>query len=192
MENRTTAVIKEQFMVCPFLNGNGIYMRSLVSTDLDGPYFDWLNDREVTKYMDSGVFPNTKEAMETYFNNVARNPDNVMLAIVDKSSENHVGNIRLGTINWISRVAPIGIMIGAKDYWGNGYGTEAIIMVSDYAFGRLNLYKITAGIAAGHQASLKAFQKCGFVIEGKALKEQLVDGDYQDILHLGKFSHPAL
>lgn len=49
---------------------------------------------------------------------------------------------------------------------GQECGIEAIRLVSDYAFKRLNLHKVTAGIVAIHQASIKAFEKAGFEIEG--------------------------
>lgn len=172
-------------MYHPFIVGEKIYLRGLERPDLEGEYFDWLNDREVTKFLDSGFFPNTMEKMEEYYSNIALSPNNLMLAIIDKESDKHIGNIKAGPINWVTGVASLGIMIGNKEFWGRGYGTEAIRLVLDYAFKSLNLHKVTAGIVANHQASIRAFQKAGFEIEGRAKSQFFLDGEYCDSLYLG-------
>lgn len=172
-------------MYHPFIIGDKLYLRGLERPDLEGGYFDWLNDREVTKFLDSGVFPNNVDKMEEYYRNIALSPNNIMLAIIDKESDKHIGNIKVGPINWVTRVASLGIMIGDKEFWGKGCGTEAIRLVVDYAFTRLNLHKVTAGIAAIHQASIKAFQKAGFEIEGQAKSQFFLDGKYYESLYLG-------
>jgi len=169
----------------PFIIGEKLYLRGLTRSDLQGDYFDWLNDREVTKFLDSGVFPNSEKKMEEYFHTTILSTNNVMLAIIDKKLDKHIGNIKLGPINWITRIAPLGIMIGNKEFWGKGYGTEAIRLVLDYAFKRLNLHKVIAGIAAVHQASIKAFQKAGFKIEGRVESQFFFEGEYYDSLYLG-------
>ncbi len=169
----------------PFLTGDKLYLRSLESADLDGEYFDWLNDGEVTKFLASGVFPMSKEKMEEYYRNVVLSSDNVMLAIVDKKSDKHIGNIRLGPINWISRIAELGVMIGDKEFWHKGYSTEAIKLLVEYAFHRLNLHKVTAGVIAENQASVRAFEKAGFAIEGRGKSQFFLDGEYCESLYMG-------
>jgi len=55
--------------------------------------------------------------MEEFYRNSALSSNNVILAIVDIDSDAHIGNIKLGPINWISRISPLGIMIGNKEFW---------------------------------------------------------------------------
>jgi ribosomal-protein-alanine N-acetyltransferase len=169
----------------PFIIGKKIYLRGLERLDLEGEYFNWLNDREVTRFLNSGVFPNTVEQMEEYYRNIVLSADNAMFAIIDKESDEHIGNIKLGPIDWLMRIAPLGIMIGNKECWGKGYGTEAIRLVLDYAFNRLNLHKVIAGIVAIHQASIRAFEKGGFEREGQAKSQFFLDGKFYDSLYLG-------
>ena len=66
-------------------------------------------------------------------------------AILNKKTGAHIGNIKLGDINWIHRFSELGIMIGDKRYWGKGYGEEACKLVLAYAFDRLNLNKVILG-----------------------------------------------
>jgi len=169
----------------PFIAGDKLYLRGLEKSDLEGDYFAWLDDREVTKFMDSGVFPNATEKMEDFYRSTVLSRDNAIFAIVDKETDKHIGNIKLGPINWISRLAPLGIMIGNKEFWGQGYGAEAIRLVVDYAFNRLNLHKVTAGVVAINHGSAQAFQNAGFEIEGKAKSQFFYDGEYYDSLYLG-------
>lgn len=172
-------------MYHPFIVGETIYLRGLERADLEGAYFDWLNDREVTKFLESGRFPSTKEGMEEYYNNTVLSENNVMFGIIDKKADKHIGNIKLGPINWITRIASLGIMIGDKESWGKRYGTEAIRLVSDYAFNKLNLHKLTAGVAAINKGSVRAFERAGFEVEGRAKKQFFLNGEYYDSLYLG-------
>jgi len=166
------------------ISGNKLYLRNLKRSDLKGDYFNWLNDEEVTRFLESGGSPNTVEKMEEYYRRVTLNPDNVMLAIIDKKSDKHIGNIKLGPINKTTRTAALGIMIGNKDFWGKGYGTVAIKLMVKYAFQQLNLHEVTAGIVAIHQASINAFQKAGFEITGKIKNQFHLDGGCYDYLQL--------
>ncbi len=169
----------------PFIAGKKLYLRGLEKSDLEGDYFQWLNDREVTRFMDSGVFPNTQEKMEEFFRNTALSSNNVILAIVDIESDAHMGNIKLGPINWISRISPMGIMIGNKEFWGKNYALETIKLVLDYAFKRLNLHKVTLGVVEKNIAAVSVYKKAGFQLEGHAKSQFFLDGMYCDVLYMG-------
>lgn len=175
-------------MYHPFLIGKKLYLRGIEEKDLEGRYFDWLNDYDVTKYMDSGYFPNTVEKLQEYVKNVGRSSNNVLLGIIDMETDKHIGNVRLGPINWVHRTSFLGIMIGEKDFWGKGYVTETLKLVADYAFRRLNLHKVSAGVNASNKASIKAFENAGFKIEGLRKDEVYADGKYHDAVVLALMS----
>lgn len=169
----------------PFLVGKRIYLRPMQMKDVNGPYFDWLNDYEITRFLETGSFPTTRATLTHYLKSVARHPDNVMLAIMDRKTDDYVGNIKLGPIHAIHRRGDMGIMVGNKRFWGKGYGSEAIALILEYGFTRLNLHKITLGVYADHKPAVKAYQKLGFRIEG-ILKEQLFrDGAYRNKAVMG-------
>lgn len=169
----------------PFIVGKSLYLRGLEKSDLEGDYFQWLNDQDVTKYLDSGNFPNTIENMEEFYRNTVLSGNNVIFAIVDIESDKHIGNIKLGPINWIKRISSMGIMIGDKDCWGKNYGIESIKLVLDYAFNKLNLHKITLGVVANHDAATKVYEKAGFKIEGRAKSQFYLNGTYLDAMYMG-------
>ena len=169
----------------PFLRGERVDLRPLQTEDVDGPYHGWLNDYKVTRFLETGAFPTTRAALEQYVRSTAQHPDNVMLAIVDRATNAHIGNIKLGPIHPLHRRADVGIIIGDARFRGKGYGRDAMELMLVYGFERLNLHKITLGVYADHEAAVKLYQQLGFSIEG-TLKEHLFrDGQFRDKYVMG-------
>lgn len=168
-----------------FLEGDRLYLREVRPQDVSENYYHWMNDPEVTSYLESRFYPNSAEKIQEYVIDRLGDRDNIFLGTILKEGDRHIGNIKLGPINWIHRYAEIGLLIGEKDCWGKGYATEAIKLVVDYAFGELNLHKLTAGCYAPNKGSLKAFQKVGFVIEGVRSQQFYWKGQYIDAILLG-------
>lgn len=144
-----------------FITGNKIYLRKLHETDANEEYLKWLNDYEVTKYTESRFYPNTLESLKNYLSSINNNY-NIAFAIIETTKRKHIGNIKLGNINYIHRFGDIGFIIGDKDFWGKGIATEAIGLVVEYAFKRLNLRRLSAGVYSENIASIKALEKAGF------------------------------
>jgi RimJ/RimL family protein N-acetyltransferase len=173
-----------------FLEGKRIYLREVRPSDVNERYYRWMNDPEVTRYLESRFFPNATEKLHDYVVGKLGDRDNVFLAIVLKEGDRYIGNIKLGPIQWIHRLADIGLLIGEKDCWGKGYATEAIQLVSDYAFNVLNLHKLNAGCYGPNEGSARAFQKAGFVVEGVRKEQFYANGSYVDDILLGLVRPP--
>jgi len=148
------------------LMGSRIYLRDVRESDATPAYVNWMNDPEVNQYLESRFAPATIESLKSFIRSHASGDANVFLAIVLRDGGRHVGNIKLGPINWIHRVGDIGLVVGEKDCWGKGVATEAISLMVAYAFSELNLRKVTAGAYSINYGSIRAFQKVGFEIEG--------------------------
>lgn len=71
-------------------------------------------------------------------------------------------------------------MIGEKDWWGKGLGTETAKAMLKYGFEELNYHRIGAVSAAYNVRSLNALKKAGFQIEGVRRDYVLRDGEYHD------------
>ena len=169
-------------MYHPFLVGEKVYMRRLERKDLvEGNYFDWLNDYEVTKWLETGVFPNSMEAMESWFEKMNSSPNDIVFAICDKKTNEHIGNFRLH-IDWVNRTAETGRLIGEKEFYWKGYGPEFLKLAIDYCFKRLNLNRINGGTIDGNIPALKCWEKLGYTIEGRFRKAVYQDGEYRDVI----------
>ncbi len=145
-------------------------------------YFIWMNDPEVNKYMETRYQPQTRNDIKTYYYDHVHKKDDPWFAICMNGTFEHIGNIKLGPINWIHRHGDISLFIGRKDLWGKGYGTEAINLITGYAFKTLNLHKVKAGIYLDNVSSTKAFKKCGFKEIGYLGEDRFIDGSYTDLL----------
>lgn len=168
-----------------FLEGRRVVLRGITRKDFKGSYFDWLNDGEVTRYLQSGLFPNTPEKMSGLYDSIVKNQDVLFLAIADKKSGKHIGNIKLGPINWVHRFSEYGILIGEKKFWGKGVCREATELLLNHAFRRLNLHRVRLGVVRENVSALESYKKIGFKIEGRAREQFRVDGKYHDVIFMG-------
>jgi len=171
--------------VGPLLVGNRICLREVKNLDAEGPYLQWMNDPEVVKYTESRFRSYSREQLKDYIGKINENPDFVFRAITLNENGRHIGNIKLGPIDWNHRFGDIGIIIGAKDCWGQGYATESIQLLAGFAFASLKLHKLTAGCYAVNTAAIRAFKKAGFVQEGVRSRQYLSAGRYVDMAFLG-------
>ena len=147
-----------------------------------------MNDPEVTQFVESRFFPQSKADILQYVKSQENDNNNLFLAIILKEKNLHIGNIKLDLLNSHHRLSEIGIIIGEKRYWGKGYASEAIALLAEYAFCVLNLHKLTATCYAPNKGSMNAFKKAGFEIDGVRRKHWSLDGKYVDVYLLCKIS----
>lgn len=145
--------------------GARLRLRPLTVADCAGPYLGWMNDPEVVRLTAARGGHFTADDLAAYI--AARNAsaDEVFLAIELIEGGRHIGNIKLGPIDGEKAAGRIGIIIGEKDCWGQGYATEAIDLMACHAFQVLGLAIVDAAIYDGNEGSLRAFRKAGFSLE---------------------------
>lgn len=151
----------------PFLVGKRIHLRALTSKDLDARYFEWFNDQASDVFTDHALWPNTRARMETFLERVTRGEQDLVLAIVTRRGDRHIGNIGLHRINWVHRRAEMAILVGEEAFRSRGYGREAIQLLAAYAFNKLNLNRLGLGVVDGNAAAIRAYRGAGFVQEGR-------------------------
>lgn len=78
-----------------------------------------------------------------------------------------IGRCGLYGINETNRHCELGIIIGDTDYWGRGYGREAVGLLLDYAFRLRKLSRVWLELHAGSERAIRAYTACGFVEEGR-------------------------
>jgi RimJ/RimL family protein N-acetyltransferase len=168
-----------------FAEGERLYLREVRPSDVNENYYRWMNDPEVTQYLESRYYPQPAEKMREFVEGMLGNRNHVFFAIALKDGDRHIGNIKLGNINWVHRIADVGLLIGEKDCWGKGYASEAIRLVTEYAFGKLNLRKLVAGCYDVNGGSARAFLKVGWEEEGRRKAQYFCAGVYCDEILLG-------
>lgn len=78
-----------------------------------------------------------------------------------------------------------GIGIGDREFWGRGYGTDAMRVILRYAFTELNLHRVSLALHAYNQRALRSYEKVGFQMEGRVRGEGLREGQRIDALYMG-------
>lgn len=157
-----------------------IYLRKLTLSDINQRYLSWMNDKRVNKYLESRFQRWNLEDLKKYWLQINKSDDNLFLAIILKNNNEHIGNVKIGPIDRIHRFAYVGLIIGEKSCWGKGFGAETLQLAVKHAFEKLKLHKLNAGIYGNNIASIKAFQKSGFKIEGIRKKQYLSGNHYVD------------
>ncbi|MEW5988305.1 MAG: GNAT family protein [Chloroflexota bacterium] len=88
-------------------------------------------------------------------------------------------------VDWKNGNAWVGIGIGEREYWGRGYGTEAMKLALRYAFSELNLHRVTLGVFEYNTRAQRSYEKAGFKVEGRIRGELHRDGRRWDGVYMG-------
>lgn len=165
------------------LDGKLVRLRALEPSDAERLY-KWINDREVTHYL-MARYPYSLEFEKDWLASAAKGNDfgEVRLAIETRDGV-HIGNCGLHRGSPENRHAELGIMVGEKDYWSNGYGTDAVLTLVRFGFEQMNLHKVALGVFEFNDRAMACYRKCGFVEEGRFREEIFQDGRYWDIVRM--------
>lgn len=164
-----------------YLEGEKIYLRDISQDDCNLTYVDWLNDSAVNQYLETKWMEQNLQSIKEFVQSMSASDNNLLMAIIDKTTDKHIGNIKLGPINPHYDNADISYFIGEKEYWGRGVASEAIELVKNYAFDKLKLHQVQAGAYEVAIGSWKALEKNGFVREGIYKEQVLFEEKYIDV-----------
>lgn len=166
-----------------FLHGRRVNLRPLdAATDLTS-CVRWMNDEVVREFISTFV-PTTSASEAEWFANLTKRDHDVVLGI-ETVAGRFIGVIGLHHIDWKDRHAETGTVIGERDAWGNGYGTEAKLLLLRYAFEELGLHKVHSRAYAFNGRSIQYSLKCGYRIEGRLRDFVWKRGRYWDAVELG-------
>ncbi|QAA30940.1 GNAT family N-acetyltransferase [Clostridium manihotivorum] len=150
---------------------------------------EMINDRELKKLLVTDIpFPSTPwEEEEWIKSQKATSTGEYNFAIEDIETKKYIGGCGIQKVNWLARTATVGIMIGDKNYWGKGYGTDAMKVLLDFIFNNMNINKVKLSVFSFNTRAKKSYEKCGFVVEGVLKKELFKDGKYYDEIVMAAF-----
>ena len=156
----------------------------LTTKDVSKKYINWLNNYDITKYTEQSKIKHSPLKVKKFVLTKYKSKYDFLFGIfVDN---NHIGNIKLGPINWKHLVSDISFFIGDKNYWGKGIASEAVKKVVKFSFTRLKLHKINAGYYENNMPSSIVFKKCGFAIEGVRKNNIIFEGKKISSILVGK------
>lgn len=165
--------------------GDRIRLRRDERSDLP-KFVEWLNDPEVRRFITMNL-PISQANEDGWFENMLKRPveeQSFAIEICDGDSWRLVGNCGFFNIDWRARSSEVGLFIGDKSCWNQGYGTEVMRLLLRVGFGTLNLNRVFLCVDAANKGGIRAYEKAGFVHEGCFRQGAYRDGQYEDMLFM--------
>ncbi|CAN5118076.1 GNAT family protein [soil metagenome] len=167
------------------LRGEKVTLRAIAREDLPR-LLEFRNDLEVG--LAGGGYPPAPvplERLQKDFDREIADPSRGKIKFSIEADDECIGTCGLFEMDESSRQAELGITIGDKDYWGRGYGREAIRLILDYAFRIRNLRRVWLEVHAENERAIRAYRAGGFVEEGRQREHMWLDGRYVDNVMMG-------
>ena len=165
--------------------GKRVRLRGAERSDLE-KFVVWVNDPEVTAGL-TLFLPMSSVDEEKWFENAMQRPQEEKPLVIDMNDGGDwrlIGNSSFFDFDWFSRAAEVGIMIGDKTVWNQGYGTEVMTLLLRHGFETLNLNRIYLRVYADNQRAIRTYEKAGFVHEGRLRQAVYKRGAYNDVLYM--------
>lgn len=140
----------------------------------------WFNDPAITAWLETGDWPLTRGTEEEFFRAAERPDKGSVQFAVETLDGDHVGFSGLRSIDWQSRVAVSGSVIGRRDLWGGGLGTDSARVRTKYAFEVLGLRMLIATVIADNRRSMGMLQTVGYDEVGRVPGRYWKRGAWRD------------
>lgn len=146
-------------------------------------YLKWMNDFEVMRAYADGPRPMTWEMGEAWYDKAVRNEREVHFTIFELATMRPIGFTDLLDVDHFHRTAEFGLLIGEKDCWGKGYGTEVTVLMLEYGFTGLGLHSLWLGAYDFNEPALRAYTRAGFRLVGRRREASRLGGRaYDEVL----------
>ena len=171
------------------IHGERIRLRRNERSDVP-KFVEWLNDPEVRRYL-SMTLPISQANEEQWFEDMLKRPGSEQPFCIEvrddgQNGDNHpwqlIGNCSFMGIDQTVRSAEVGLFIGDKSCWNKGYGTEVMRLLLRVGFETLNLNRIFLRVDEANKGGIRAYEKAGFIHEGRFRQGAFQNGEYRDVL----------
>jgi len=165
--------------------GKKVRLRALEKSDL-AKLWKWLNDEEVMWFWAEPCSVQSLAEVEQWFAKLQEAAGRFSKQFIIENEEGApIGRIHYEYLDTRHQRTEVGMQIGEKEYWGRGYGTDAMIAFLDYLFNELGLHRVYLRVESYNPRALKCYEKCGFTQEGILRHHVFTRGEYHDDLMLG-------
>lgn len=162
-----------------------IVVRLLKQSMVSNTYVSWMNDYDVVKFTNQKNLKHTIKSVKLYVKDKLESEDELLLGFFRKNL--HIGNIKIGPINFYNKNTQISYIVGNKNFWGIGIATHVISYIVNYCFESLDLYKVSALTYSNNIASQKVLVKNNFIKEAIIKKQLFFENKFVDMLYFSKF-----
>ncbi|RHW43403.1 N-acetyltransferase [Neobacillus notoginsengisoli] len=167
------------------LSSKRLQFRKMVVSDIE-KYHSWRNDLDVMKTTSPSLDLYSLDETRHFVENIILNSTSSKSYIIeDREGNTAIGVTSLINIDTKNRNAECIIDIGEKEFWGKGYGTEALKLLLEYAFLELNLHRVSLRVFSLNERAIHIYNKLGFTKEGVMRENLYRNGKWHDIIIMG-------
>jgi RimJ/RimL family protein N-acetyltransferase len=171
------------------LASDRVRLRAHVASDA-ADHVRWRNDAEVAFWATAGdvrFWPVAAATVDRWFTDKLpeMDPTSDGVYAVDLVNGRHIGMVDYRDVDNVARSATVGITIGEKDLWSQGYGSEALRLLIRYLFDHLNLHRVQLDTWSGNERAIRSFARLGFRQEGRLREAVWGPGRYFDSIVMG-------
>jgi RimJ/RimL family protein N-acetyltransferase len=173
------------------LRGERVYLRPMEPEDVEVVH-GWYADARIIHWM--GDLPaSLAQRRRRYEDSVpAQGEDYFGFVICLLEDDEPIGRTDVFAIDRVHGCAAFGITIGDPGRWGQGYGTDAVNAIADFAFGQLRLERLWLDTDERNARAQAAYTKAGFTVEGRLRHAFYQDGRHFDMIRMAMLRHEWL
>ena len=179
----------ESPMNVPLFEGELVHLLAPEPQLAAGMHSRWMRDSEFVRLLDTDParLLSVDKNKEWFEKNLVeeQKDDELFLLIRTLEDDRTIGLIGLDGIRWTHGDAWVGIGLGEREYWGKGYGTDAMRILLRYAFEELNLHRLSLSVFEYNPRAIRSYEKVGFIVEGSARQFLNRDGQRYDMIFMG-------
>ncbi|MQX13342.1 GNAT family N-acetyltransferase [Sinorhizobium terangae] len=174
----------------PILEGPSITLRPPCDADIEARLLLGSDPKiaEMFGVSREDVRPITRDKAAAWVRNLGEHPHAWIIEIQGRCA----GEIRLDRVDQHDRRASMAIGIYDSALLGRGFGSEAIGLLLRHAFGPMGLHRIGIRVLSYNERAIRAYEKSGFVVEGREREAALVNGAWHDDVMMGLLDHEFL
>lgn len=129
--------------------------------------------------------PQTLERLEAEFEQDVQKGGRNGTHFAIETDGKYIGSCALFHFDTIAGACELGIGIGDREYWGKGYGRDAVRVLLDYAFRLRNLHKVWLRVNGDNERAIRSYRATGFREEGRLRQHVWSNGKYIDFVYMG-------
>jgi RimJ/RimL family protein N-acetyltransferase len=168
--------------------GERLYLREINMSDITDTVINWFGDEELMRFYTSSKNKITKENLLKSIEDGKNNGNLFTYGIFINDTNALIGTIKLGPINFIHKTSDLATLIGDRNYLGKGLSVDAICLGNQLAFDKFDIRKLYGGMYESNIASIKAYTRAGWLVEGRLKGFYLVDNKNEDRILVGCFN----
>lgn len=140
-------------------------LRELTLEDVTERYLGWFRDTEAARHIASAAATRDLSDLREYVAARLNREDVLFLGIFDRTTGEHIGNLKYEPVNAAEGYAIMGILIGEPAYRGRGVAAEVLAESARWLRDRRQIKQIVLGVSTDNARAIRGYQAAGFAIE---------------------------